>query len=170
MTQVLDPRCRRFYRTCGDFSICVNIGDSGYVLAEHPNERYTSFYYPVYGKGKFSEIFKNKYLSLEERKLYDVQEYLNYNVIFQAQEDFHLIGFNTNDKNIKWEAKLLDNNITEFSVGNQKSYLLCLDGKVTINNKKFKTYDYTNLNDNKRYKISFDDLDSSAVAIFTKLT
>jgi hypothetical protein len=75
MTQVLDPRCRRFYRTCGDFSICVNIGDSGYVLAEHPNERYTSFYYPVYGKGKFSEIFKNKYLSLEERKEIYEKEY-----------------------------------------------------------------------------------------------
>ena len=110
-----DPKCRRFYRVCGDFSLCVNIGEKGYVLAEHPNERYTIFYYGIRGSGKFARLFEEKYLTIEEGKLYDVQEYVNSNVVFQAEEDFHLIGFNTNDKNIKWQAQIINTEINKFT-------------------------------------------------------
>ena len=64
-----DPKCRRFYRVCGDFSLCVNIGDKGYVLAEHPNERYTTFYYGIRGSGKFAKLFEEKYLTIERSRL-----------------------------------------------------------------------------------------------------
>ena len=39
--------CRRFYRECPEFNICVNIGKKDYVLAEDPQERYTIFQYGI---------------------------------------------------------------------------------------------------------------------------
>ena len=152
-----DPKCRRFYRVCGDFSLCVNIGEKGYVLAEHPNERYTIFYYGIRGSGKFARLFEEKYLNIEEGKLYDVQEYVNSNVVFQAEEDFHLIGFNTNDKNIKWQAQIINTEINKFTAEYIKSYLVCLDGKILINGKNFKRYDYAQLNVGKEYNIEQSD-------------
>ena len=152
-----DPKCRRFYRVCGDFSLCVNIGEKGYVLAEHPNERYTIFYYGIRGSGKFARLFEEKYLNIEEGKLYDVQEYVNSNVVFQAEEDFHLIGFNTNDKNIKWQAQIINIEINKYTTEYIKSYLVCLDGKILINGKNFKRYDYAQLNVGKEYNIEQSD-------------
>lgn len=152
-----DPKCRRFYRVCGDFSLCVNIGEKGYVLAEHPNERYTIFYYGIRGRGKFARLFEEKYLNIEEGKLYDVQEYVNSNVVFQAEEDFHLIGFNTNDKNIKWQAQIINTEINKYTTEYIKSYLVCLDGKILINGKNFKRYDYAQLNVGKEYNIEQSD-------------
>ena len=152
-----DPKCRRFYRVCGDFSLCVNIGEKGYVLAEHPNERYTIFYYGIRGRGKFARLFEEKYLNIEEGKLYDVQEYVNSNVVFQAEEDFHLIGFNTNDKNIKWQAQIINTVINKYTTEYIKSYLVCLDGKILINGKNFKRYDYAQLNVGKEYNIEQSD-------------
>jgi hypothetical protein len=152
-----DPKCRRFYRVCGDFSLCVNIGEKGYVLAEHPNERYTIFYYGIRGRGKFARLFEEKYLNIEEGKLYDVQEYVNSNVVFQAEEDFHLIGFNTNDKNIKWQAQIINTEINKYTTEYIKSYLVCLDGKILINGKNFKRYDYAQLKVGKEYNIEQSD-------------
>jgi len=152
-----DPKCRRFYRVCGDFSLCVNIGEKGYVLAEHPNERYTIFYYGIRGSGKFARLFEEKYLNIEEGKLYDVQEYVNSNVVFQAEEDFHLIGFNTNDKNIKWQAQIINTEINKYTTEYIKSYLVCLDGKILINGKNFKRYDYAQLKVGKEYNIEQSD-------------
>ena len=152
-----DPKCRRFYRVCGDFSLCVNIGEKGYVLAEHPNERYTIFYYGIRGRGKFARLFEEKYLNIEEGKLYDVQEYVNSNVVFQAEEDFHLIGFNTNDKNIKWQAQIINIEINKYTTEYIKSYLVCLDGKILINGKNFKRYDYAQLKVGKEYNIEQPD-------------
>ena len=31
------PKCRRFVRGNSDFDLCVNIGQKGYVVAEHPD-------------------------------------------------------------------------------------------------------------------------------------
>ena len=48
--------CKRYFRNCNDFGICVNIGKKGYVLAEDPIERTTIFQYGIYGVGKFARI------------------------------------------------------------------------------------------------------------------
>ena len=39
--------CKRYFRNCNDFGICVNIGKKGYVLAEDPIERTTIFQYGI---------------------------------------------------------------------------------------------------------------------------
>ncbi len=161
-----DPRCKRFFRKCEDFSLCVNIGESGYVLAENPNERFTIFYYGVKGKGKFGKPFESDYLMIESNVITDVQDYVNGEVLFQALEDFFLIGFNTLDKNVKWEAELLtkENNIITDKPG--RSFLLCLDGDVMVNDKKFKRYDYAEIFSGIEYTL--DIKDNSALGFFSK--
>ena len=89
--------CKRYFRNCNEFGICVNIGKKGYVLAEEPTERKTIFQYGIYGIGKFARIFDPNYIVFEGGKFYDVREYEKDNVVFEAQEDFFLIGFNKLD-------------------------------------------------------------------------
>ena len=62
--------CRRFYRECPEFNICVNIGKKDYVLAEDPEERYTIFQYGIEGIGKFGRIFESDYITFEGGKFY----------------------------------------------------------------------------------------------------
>ena len=83
--------CKRYFRNCNDFGICVNIGKKGYVLAEDPIERKTIFQYVIYGVGKFAKIFDSNYITFEKGNFYDVREYQKHNVVFEAQEDFFLI-------------------------------------------------------------------------------
>ena len=160
------PTCRRFHRICEDFTLCVNIGERGYVLAEHPDERYTIFYYALYGSGKIGKIFESDYILIESKNLTDVREYINSEVIFHAHEDFCLIGFNTMNKNIHWNARILDKN-TKVVKENKKSILICLDGSMIVNDKKFKRYNYASLVVGKEYNIEIDQ-DSMAV-IFTQI-
>lgn len=160
------PTCRRFHRICEDFTLCVNIGEKGYVLAEHPDERYTIFYYALYGSGKIGKIFESDYILIESKKLTDVREYINSEVIFHAHEDFCLIGFNTMDKNTNWNPKILDKNI-KIVKEDRKSILICLDGNMIVNDKKFKRYNYASLVVGKEYNIEIDQ-DSMAV-IFTQI-
>jgi hypothetical protein len=160
-----DPRCKRFYRHYEEFGLCVNIGDKEYVLAEHPNERYTIFYYGVYGSGKLGRIFESDYITIESKKIVNVQDYLNDSVVFQSQEDFYLIGFNTPDKNIKWDAKLWENKENKLKV-DKRTILLCLNGNFLINEKKFKRFDYSVLEKEKEYNIDFLD-NESALGLFS---
>ena len=99
--------CKRYFRNCNDFGICVNIGKKGYVLAEDPIERTTIFQYGIYGVGKFARIFDPNYITFEGGKFYDVREYEKDNVVFEAQDDFFLIGFNKLDS-YDWEGRLID--------------------------------------------------------------
>ena len=164
-----DPKCKRFFRHCEEFSLCVNIGEKGYVIAEHPNERFTIFYYGIYGSGKFGRMFESEYITLDakSKELVDVQDYVNSEVVFQSSEDFYLIGFNTPDKNIKWSARLVDNSEIEITENYKKSFLICLDGNVIVNGKKFKRYDYAPICYEKKYNIQLEE--NSVSAIFSQL-
>jgi hypothetical protein len=154
-----DPKCKRFFRICDEFSLCVNIGEKGYVLAEHPNERYTIFYYAPYGKGRFGRIFSSEFIELESKNgIVDVQDYVRDSVLFEALEDFYIIGFNTNDKNIRWGFIAINEDCENYIIDkkiNKKSFFLCLNGKVEINQKEFKRYSYAEVNKKKKYNIKF---------------
>lgn len=165
-----DPKCKRFHRKYEDFSLCVNIGEKDYVLAEHPNERYTIFYYGIYGSGLFGKVFgKENPIVLDSKKneVVDVQHYINDKVLFEATEDFYIIGFNTLDKNIKWKYSLLNQETKKVSSEHSKSYLVCLNGKPLINNHEFKRYDYSPLSKNKEYGCEIKEKD--VVVIFSQI-
>jgi hypothetical protein len=163
-----DPKCKRFFRNCEDFSICVNIGEKGYVLAEHPNERFTIFYYGVYGSGKFGRIFESDFIELNSKHntIVDVQDYVHSKVLFEGTEDFHIIGFNTFDKNVKWEAELLTSENKIVTAKSGKSFLFCLNGDVFVNDKKFKRYDYAEIFSGIEYNL--DIKDKGALGLFSK--
>lgn len=168
MENLSDPRCKRFFRKCEDFSICVNIGEKGYVLAENPNERFTIFLYGVYGSGKFGRIFESNFIELDSKhnKIFDVQDYVHSKVLFEGTEDFHMIGFNTFDKNIKWDAELLTSKDKTISAKLGRSFLLCLNGDVMINDKKFKRYDYAEIFPGIEYNLNIGE--NGALGLFSK--
>jgi hypothetical protein len=163
-----DPKCKRFFRNCEDFSICVNIGEKEYVLAEHPNERFTIFYYGVYGSGKFGRIFESDFIELNSKHntIVDVQDYVHSKVLFEGTEDFHIIGFNTFDKNVKWEAELLTSENKIVTAKSGKSFLFCLNGNVFVNDKKFKRYDYAEIFPGIEYNL--DIKEKGALGLFSK--
>ena len=88
--------------------------------------------------------------------------------IFHSQEDFHLVGFNTLEKDQNWEGRLVksDENILDLYVIrelNRKGFLVCLDGKPIINNKTMKRYEYSSLDLSKEYRIN---LNGGALGLF----
>ena len=164
--------CRRFYRECPEFSICVNIGKKGYVLAEDPSDRFTIFQYGVKGTGKFARMFESDYITFEGGKFYDVREYVHDNVVFHAQEDFFLIGFNTKDKSQGWDGRLVTESELDLKsiydtveITNKRTFLICFDGKPVVNGKKLKRYDFSEVYPNKTYNIEH----SGVLGLFTKL-
>ena len=166
--------CKRYFRNCNDFGICVNIGKKGYVLAEDPIERTTIFQYGIYGVGKFARIFDPNYITFEGGKFYDVREYEKDNVVFEAQDDFFLIGFNKLD-NYDWEGRLIDDDeklLDLKSIYDQprpvtyRCFIVCFDGNPIVNDKKLKRYDYAEVKYPKEYKI---DLNGGVLGFFKKL-
>ena len=157
------PKCRRFFRECGDFSLCVNIGEKGYILAEHADDdhfdRFCLFYYLVYGSGRSGEIFDSNYMEMyaNKEKFADVQKYIMKKLIFEAYEDFHLIGINSLDTKSKWKSKIITNKNPEIIVESKKEYLLCLEGNPIINGKKLKRYDYSEVSYHKKYELTYEN-------------
>jgi hypothetical protein len=165
MANLKDPKCKRFFRMAEEFSLCVNIGERGYVLAEHHNERDTIFYYANYGRGKFGKPFESDYIMIESNIITDVQDYARSEVIFQALEDFYLIGFNTPDKNIKWDAELFTSKDKILINKKDKSFAICLHGNVSINDKQLKKYDYVEISSGIEYKLNIDK--NGALGLFS---
>ena len=157
--------CRRFYRECSEFSICVNIGKKDYVLAEHPSNTNTVFYYVIKGSGKLGKMFSEDFITIKETDFVDVRDTIYDYRTFQSLEDFHLIGFNTLDKKQNWEGRLVkpDENIIRELY--KPSFLICFNGKPIINNKTIKRYEYSSLDLSKEYKIN---LNGGVLGLFYK--
>ena len=148
------PKCRRFVRDTIDFDICVNIGQKGYVVAEHPDIRYTTHYIITQGSGKFSRIFEENYILLDELKVYDVTDYVKDKVVFEALEDFYLIGFNPHFKDVKWEGKLIEGKPRKITVDKRTVLINLNRPPIHVNDKKFKRFDYAYLEAGREYKLA----------------
>ena len=106
-------------------------------------------------------MFSEDYVLVKEGEFVDVKSYLHKFRIFHSQEDFHLVGFNTLEKDQNWEGRLVksDENILDLYVIrelNRKGFLVCLDGKPIINDKIMKRYEYSSLDVSKEYKINLN--------------
>jgi hypothetical protein len=77
-----------------------------------------------------------------------------------------MIGFNTLDKNVKWEAELLTSENKIVTAKQGKSFLFCLDEDVTINDKKFKRYDYAEIFPGIEYNLNIGE--KGALGLFSK--
>ena len=80
--------------------------------------------------------------------------------IFESYEPFLIYGFNTLSKNQDWDGKL----INESFEGNDKSWLVCFDGRPVINGIELARMDYAKL-ENKHYNV---DIKDGLVGVFKK--
>ena len=161
---------RRAVRHCEHFSLCVNVGKKGHVIAEDPRERFTIYQYNIYGGGKAGVMFEEGYIESQVGVLMDLRPHVHKKVIFEATEDFFTIGFNTLDKNQNWEGRLVKKNETILDLNyirelKKETFLICFDGKPVVNNKQMKRYDYASINLSKDYGIK---LNNGVLGLFFK--
>ena len=167
------PTCKRRFRNCGDFGLCINIGDKGYVLAEDFNTFQSIFLYGIKGVGRIGKMFKTDHIDMSEGNFYDIRDYKDDDVIFKSSEDFYLIGFN-NINGDNWEGRLIKPDETVLDLKSiydkpepvySRCFLICFDGKPIVNGKQLKRFDYSEVLFPKEYNI---DLNGGALGFFIK--
>tara|TARA_Y100000022_G_scaffold113234_1_gene97782 strand:+ start:7 stop:480 length:474 start_codon:yes stop_codon:yes gene_type:complete len=153
----------RFFKKCEDFSICSELGDSDCIVAEHTNERRTLYQIVVYGSGKVARPFESEFKVLDssDNNFVNLKEYLHDHTIFHSTEPFHMYGFNTSEKYVDWDGRL----VTESFTGDDKSWLICFNGSPVVNGKVLHKLDYAKLSE-KDYNVVLND---GILGMFTKL-
>ena len=90
----------------------------------------------------------------------DLKRFIGSNTVFESYEPFHIYGFNTYDLNQDWDGKLIHESFT----GNDRSWLICFNGRPVINGVPIRKMDYAKL-ENKHYNV---DIKDGIVGMFTK--
>ena len=159
----MSPKCKRYIKKCGDFSICSEMGESGLLFTEYAEERFTLYQIVLKGSGKIAKVFDNESEEvIEGEQIYNLKKYLGHDTIFQSYQPFHIFGFNTLDVNVDWDGRLIKES---FYCDIPDSYLICFDGSPIINGKQVQRLDYAKL-EKKRYDIELND---AIVGVFSKL-
>ena len=163
------PRCKQFISKCdNEFLLCADIGEKGFVGVEHPEERRTLYQYILFGQLTFNTIDEERVklhssISSDRYSLLNVKEFLYKYAVVRADTDFSVVGFNTLDRNVDWDGKIVKES---FVCDNDKSYLVCFDGNPIINEKELRRFDYAKLLQGKSYDI---DLKDGIIGVFRKL-
>ena len=160
----MTPKCKRYIKKCGDFSICSEMGESGLLFTEYAEERFTLYQIVVKGSGKIAKVFDNESTPADSKgdNFINLKKYLGHDTIFKSDEPFHIFGFNTLDVNVDWDGRLIKES---FYCDIPVSYLVCFDGSPIINGKEVQRLDYAKL-EKKRYDIELND---AIVGVFSKL-
>ena len=159
----MTPKIKRLIKKCEEFYICAEYGDKDAVGVEYSG-RFTMYQYIISGTTSFNLIDGDKLIQerySRENELIDVKKYLNDRLLVIAEEDMFMVGFNTLDRNVDWNGKLVKDNF----IGDDKSWLICFDGYPIINDQELKRWDYAKL-ENKEYNVIIND---GLVGVFTKL-
>lgn len=152
----------RFIKKCEEFHICCNISDGNNIISEHYNLGYVLYHIGVKGVGKVGIPFSLDYKKLDafSNNFVDVREWIDNHKIYVTDESSELYGFNSLDRDQDWDGKLIHESFT----GNDRSWLICFNGKPIINNVEMQKMDYTKL-ENKCYDV---DIKDGIVGMFTK--
>ena len=156
---------KKYYEKCGDFIICGYEADKGSIGNEYGGYRTTLYQIVVKGSGKIAKLFDSnvKDLSVSSGRLVDLKDLLGKDVVFQFTEDTEVFGFNTLDVKQDWNAQLITDT---FTASSDDSWIVCFDGKSTINDKDFVKYDYGKVTKGTEYKVT---LNNSVLVLFTKV-
>ena len=155
---------KSYLKKCEEFSICSQVGDSaGLVFVEPAVERMTMYQIAVKGSGRLSSIFNSEFEVGDANGINfsSMKHYMGQTTIFESYEPFHIYGFNTLNKNQDWDGKLIRKSFD----GDDKSWLVCFDGRPVINGVELARMDYAKL-ENKYYDV---DIKNGLVGVFTKL-
>ena len=159
----MTPKIKRLIKKCEEFYICAEYGDKDAVGVEYSG-RFTMYQYIISGTTSFNLIDGDKLIQerySRENELIDVKKYLNDRLLVIAEQDMFMVGFNTLDRNVDWNGKLVKDNF----IGDDKSWLICFDGYPIVNDQELKRWDYAKL-ENKEYNVIIND---GVVGVFTKL-
>tara|TARA_Y100001963_G_C6763273_1_gene440732 strand:- start:1187 stop:1669 length:483 start_codon:yes stop_codon:yes gene_type:complete len=158
------PKCKRYIKKCGDFSICSEIGDEGLLFTEYAEERFTLYQIVIKGSGRISKVFEDDSTegNANGNNFINLKKYLGHDTIFKSNESFHIFGFNTLDVNVNWDGRLIKES---FYCDISDSYLICFDGNPIINGKEVQRLDYAKL-EKKRYDVELND---AIVGVFSRL-
>lgn len=155
---------KSYLKKCEEFSICSQVGDSaGLVYVEPAVDRMTMYQIAVKGSGRLSSIFNSEFEVGDANGINfsSMKHYMGQTTIFESYEPFHIYGFNTLNKNQDWDGKLIRKSFD----GDDKSWLVCFDGRPVINGVELARMDYAKL-ENKHYDV---DINDGLVGVFTKL-
>ena len=154
---------RHFMKKCEEFTLCGSNGDANYLYTHSYPENYAIYHIIIKGRVKMCRPFENNYVTLDvdKNKFVDVKDYLYDHRVYLSDEPYYMFGFNALDPRQDWDGKLLQDSF----VGDNRSWLICFDGKPIINGTSVKPMDYAKL-DNKHYDV---ELNNAVVGIFTKL-
>ena len=159
----MTPKIKRLIKKCEEFYICAEYGDKDAIGVEYTG-RLTMYQYIISGSTSFNLVDGDKLIQeiyTRENELVDVKIYLNERLLVVAEENLFMVGFNSLDRNVDWDGKLVKDNFT----GNDKSWLVCFDGYPVVNGQELKRWDYAKL-DNKEYDVNIND---GVIGVFTKL-
>ena len=156
---------KKYYKKCGDFIICGYEADKGSIGNEYGGYRTTLYQIVVKGSGKIAKLFDSnvKDLSVSSGRLVDLKDLLGKDVVFQFTEDTEVFGFNTLDVKQDWNAELITDT---FTASSDDSWIICFDGKSSINDKDFEKYDYCKVTKGTEYKVT---LNNGILVLFTKV-
>ena len=156
---------KKYYKKCGDFIICGYEAEKGSIGHEYGGYRTTLYQIIVKGSGKIAKLFDSnvKDLSVSGGRLVDLKDLLGKDVIFQFTEDTEVFGFNTLDVTQDWNAELITDT---FTASSDDSWLICFEGKSSVNDKDFEKYDYSKVTKGTEYKVT---LNNSILVLFTKV-
>ena len=151
----------RFIKKCEEFHICCNISDGNNIISEHYDLGHVLYHIVVKGVGRVGVPFSLDYKKLDafSNNFVDVREWIDSHKIYVTDESGELYGFNSLDRNQDWDGKLIHESFT----GNDRSWLICFNGKPIINNVEMQKMDYAKL-ENKFYDV---DIKDGIVGIFT---
>ena len=117
-------------------------------------------------------MFSEDFITIKETNFVDVRDTIYDYRTFNSLEEFHLVGFNTNEKNQRWDGRLVTENELDLrsiydtpEITNKRNFLVCFDGKPVVNGKILKRYDYSEIYPTKTYNIEH----SGILGLFTKL-
>ena len=155
---------KSYLKKCEEFSICSQVGDSaGLVFVEPAVDRMTMYQIAVKGSGRLSSIFNSEFEVGDANGINfsSMKHYMGQTTIFESYEPFHIYGFNTLNKNQDWDGKLIRKSFD----GDDKSWLVCFDGRPVINGVELARMDYAKL-EKKYYDV---DIKNGLVGVFTKI-
>jgi len=151
------------YILLDDFALCNIKVDSGWV-GVHPADENKGLYYYLYsGSPKLGVAFENTLINLTKGALTSTKSYLDKSLIIEASDSCDILIFNSTDKSQDWSGSLVT---STFTCDNSNSYLFCLDGTPTVNDKTLQKFDYSKLTSGKEYSVT---LNGGVLGLFTKL-
>ena len=154
---------RHFMKKCEEFTLCGGSGDAGGLFTHGYPDNYAIYHIIVKGRVNMGRPFEVDCVTLDadKNKFVDVKDYLYSHRIYTSDKPYHMYGFNALEPEQDWDGKLMKESFD----GDDRSWLICFNGKPIINGITVKPMDYAKL-ENKHYDVQLND---AIIGVFTKL-